>query len=84
MRAALRPVLLGFEGDVRDPGHVNLAGRLNWFTIQVGNYSGPPTAAQWEWIERYSRQVEEYAAMLETILAGPVAELERKLGNGGS
>ncbi len=84
VRAALRPVLLGFEGDVRDPGHVNLAGRLNWFTIQVGNYSGPPTAAQWEWIERYSRQVEEYSAMLEPILAGPVAELERKLGNGGS
>lgn len=84
VRAALRPVLLGFEGDVRDPGHVNLAGRLNWFTIQVGNYSGPPTAAQWEWIERYSAHVEEYSAMLEPILAGPVAELERKLGNGGS
>ncbi len=83
VRAALRPVLLAFEGDVRDPGHVNLAGRLNWFTIQVGNYSGPPTAAQWEWIERYSAQVEEYSAMLEPILTGPVAELERKLGNGG-
>ena len=83
VRRALRPVLLGFAGDVRDPGHVNLAGRLNWFTIQVGNYSGPPTAAQSEWIERYARQVEEYAAMLDPILAGPVAELERKIGRGG-
>ena len=82
-RQALRPILLGFAGDVRDPGHVNLAGRLNWFTIQIGNYSGRPTAAQWEWIERYARQVEEYSAMLEPILEGPVAELERKLGNGG-
>ena len=84
VRAALRPVLLGFAGDVRDPGHVNLAGRLNWFTIQVGNYSGRPTAAQWEWIERYASQVEEYSAMLEPILEGPVAELERKLGDGGA
>ena len=83
VREGLRPILLGFAGDVRDPGHVNLAGRLNWFTIQIGNYSGRPTAAQWEWIERYARQVEEYAAMLEAILAGPVAELERKLGDGG-
>ena len=83
VRAALRPILLGFAGDVRDPGHVNLAGRLNWFTIQVGNYSGRPTAAQWEWIERYAAQVEEYSAMLEPTLEGPVAELERKLGDGG-
>ena len=82
VRDALRPILLGFAGDVRDPGHVNLAGRLNWFTIQVGNYSGRPTAAQWEWIERYARQVAEYSALLEPILEGPVAELERKLGNG--
>ncbi|MCY4571804.1 MAG: hypothetical protein OXF01_03295, partial [Gemmatimonadetes bacterium] len=84
VRAALRPVLLGFAGDVRDPGHVNLAGRLNWFTIQVGNYSGRPTAAQWEWIERYASQVEEYSAMLEPILEGPVAELEQKLREGGA
>ena len=83
VRRELRPVLLGFAGDARDPGHVNLAGRINWFTIQVGNYSGPPTAAQSEWIERYARQVEEYAAMLEPILEGPVAELERKIGRGG-
>ena len=83
VRDALRPILLGFAGDVRDPGHVNLAGRLNWFTIQVGNYSGRPTTAQWEWIERYAAQVAEYSAMLETILEGPVAELERKLGDGG-
>ena len=68
LREALRPILLGFAGDVRDPGHVNLAGRLRWFTIQIGNYSGPPTAAQWEWIERYERQVGEYSPMLEEVL----------------
>ena len=84
VRQALRPILLGFAGDVKDPGHVNLAGRLNWLTIQVGNYSGRPTAAQSEWIERYSRQVEEYQERFEAILAGPVAELQRKTGGGGT
>jgi photosystem II stability/assembly factor-like uncharacterized protein len=84
VRRALRPVLLGFAGDVRDPGHVNLAGRLNWFTIQVGNYSGAPTAAQWEWIRRYAAQVEEYREMLQPLLAGPVATLEAKLGGDGT
>lgn len=79
-REALRPVLLGLVGDVRDPGHVNLAGRINWLTIQVGNYSGPPTAAQREWIDRYSGEADDYAARLEEVLAGPVAELERKHG----
>ena len=74
-REVLRPILLGFAGDVRDPGHVNLAGRLRWFTIQIGNYSGPPTAAQWEWIERYERQLLEYSPMLE--------ELRRMLEDGG-
>ena len=32
----LRPVYLGRRGDVRDPGHVNLPGRINWLTIQEG------------------------------------------------
>ncbi len=83
LREAMRPILLGFAGDVRDPGHVNLAGRLNWFTIQVGNYSGRPTAAQWEWIERYARQVTEYSLMLPPIVEA-AGELERKLRDGGA
>ncbi len=84
VREALRPILLGFAGDVRDPEHVNLAGRLNWLTIQVGNYSGPPTAAQADWIERYAGQVAEYRGRFEAILAGPVAELDRKTGGSGA
>jgi hypothetical protein len=57
-RAELRPVVLGLRGDARDPGHVNLPGRINWLTIQVGNYSGRPTAAQMEWIAKYSEQAD--------------------------
>jgi hypothetical protein len=64
IRAGLRPVVLALRGDPRDPGHVNLPGRVNWLTIQVGNYSGRPTAAQSEWIAEYARQAEAAAAAL--------------------
>src|SRR4030095_11740058 len=50
VRRELRPVVLARRGDPKDPGHVNLPSRLNWLTIQVGNNSGRPTAAQMEWI----------------------------------
>ena len=83
LREALRPLQLGLAGDVRDPGHVNLAGRLNWFTIQVGNYSGRPTAAQWEWIERYLRQVVEYDDMLPPV-AVAIEELVQRVRDGGA
>ena len=43
VRGELRAVTLILRGDPRDPGHVNLSGRINWLTIQVGNYSGRPT-----------------------------------------
>ena len=43
-------MILALRGDPKDPGHVNLPGRLNWLTIQVGNNSSAPTAAQMEWI----------------------------------
>ena len=66
-RRELRPVVLALRGDPRDPGHVNLPGRVNWLTIQVGNYSGKPTAAQAEWIATYAKQAEEVMRALSAI-----------------
>jgi hypothetical protein len=48
---------------------VNLPGRVNWLTIQVGNYSGRPTAAQLEWIGTYAKQTEEIVRALERTAA---------------
>jgi len=46
---------------------VNLPGRINWLTIQVGNYSGRPTAAQAEWIATYARQTADVVAALDAL-----------------
>jgi hypothetical protein len=67
LRSALRPVALALRGDPNDPGHVNLPGRINWLTIQVGNYSGPPTAAQREWIATYAAQAADVVSALEKL-----------------
>ena len=67
LRRELRPIVLALRGDPRDPGHVNLPGRINWLTIQVGNYSGKPTAAQLEWIATYAKQAEEIVAGMEKL-----------------
>ena len=67
IRRELRPVVLALRGDPNDPGHVNLPGRLNWLTIQVGNNSGAPTAAQMEWIGKYADQTAAAIAKLEEI-----------------
>jgi hypothetical protein len=83
LREELRPVFLGFVGDARDPGHVNLPGRINWLTIQVGNYAGRPTRAQLDWIDRYSRMTQEYKAQLDEIMAEALPELNRKLREAG-
>jgi photosystem II stability/assembly factor-like uncharacterized protein len=72
-RRALRPLVLAFVGDPRDPGHVNLPGRINWLTIQVGNFSGKPTPAQMEWIATYSAEVDRYVAELDQLKAGALA-----------
>ena len=69
VRRELRPIVLALRGDARDPGHVNLPGRINWLTIQVGNYSGRPTAAQMEWIATYAKQAESVIASLERVKA---------------
>lgn len=67
LRRELRPIVLALRGDARDPSHVNLPGRINWLTIQVGNYSGRPTAAQMEWIATYAKQAESVIAALDAV-----------------
>jgi hypothetical protein len=69
LRRDLRPVVLALRGDPRDPGHVNLPSRLNWMTIQVGNNSGRPTAAQMEWIGKYAELTNAAIAQLDAIKA---------------
>jgi len=39
--------------------------RINWLTIQVGNYSGRPTPAQVQWIATYSADVDRYIRQLD-------------------
>jgi hypothetical protein len=48
---------------------MNLPGRMNWLTIQVGNNSSPPTAAQMEWIGTFAEQAASAIARLEEIKA---------------
>src|SRR5262245_3899236 len=69
LRRELRPVILALRGDPKDPGHVNLPARMNWLTIQVGNNSNAPTAAQLEWIGKYSEQTASAIAKLDEIKA---------------
>jgi photosystem II stability/assembly factor-like uncharacterized protein len=83
LRTQLRPIALGLAGDVRDPGHVNLAGRVNWLTIQVGNYTGRPTAAQSEWIGTFGAQAEQYLKELENVKRGGLARLNARLAAAG-
>ena len=78
VRTELRPIVLGLQGDPRDAGHVNLPGRINWLTIQVGNYSGRPTAAQVEWIAKYSAQTNALLERFETVKRGSLAKLSVK------
>ncbi|HEX7051770.1 MAG TPA: hypothetical protein VF188_16310 [Longimicrobiales bacterium] len=84
VRAALRPIRLGLiGGDPNDPGYVNLAGRVNWLPIQVGNYTGRPTAAQIEWIRKFGEQTERYVAQLAAVVDGRLAALNEKLRAAG-
>jgi hypothetical protein len=69
VRRDLRPVVLALRGEPRDPEHVNLPARVNWLTIQVGNNSGRPTAAQMEWIGRFADQTSAAVRKLEEIKA---------------
>ena len=67
LRKQLRPLVLILRGDPRDPGHVNLPGRINWLTIQVGNYSGRPTKAQLEWIHNYAAEATAVVTRLDAL-----------------
>ena len=69
VQADLRALTLVLRGDPRDPGHVNLPGRINWLTIQVGNYSGRPTKAQSEWIHKYAAEADAIVARLNALRA---------------
>jgi hypothetical protein len=82
-RTALRPIVLGLRGDPRDPGHVNLPGRINWLTIQVGNYSGRPTAAQMEWIAKYAAQSEALLREFDAIKKDNLSQLNARLKTAG-
>ncbi len=83
LRTELRPVVLGLRGDPKDPGHVNLPGRINWLTIQVGNYSGRPTAAQMEWIAKYAGQTDTLLRQFEAIKSGSLTQLNARLKAAG-
>jgi photosystem II stability/assembly factor-like uncharacterized protein len=83
VREELRPILAGLAGDPRDPAHENLQGRVNWLTIQVGNYSGRPTAAQVEWIGRFEQATARLFARLDAVVAGSLASLNGRLRQAG-
>jgi photosystem II stability/assembly factor-like uncharacterized protein len=69
LQEELRALSLILRGDPRDPGHVNLPGRINWLTIQVGNNSGPPTKAQSEWIHKYAAETAVVVTRLNALRA---------------
>jgi len=69
IRAALQPLAADFAGDPRDPDRLNLRGKMNWFTIQVGNYSGRPTPAQIEWVDKFGAERDRLVAALDALEA---------------
>jgi photosystem II stability/assembly factor-like uncharacterized protein len=66
-RKELKAILAGLAGSPRDPDHVNVAGRIDWLTIQVGNYTGRPTDAQIEWIGRFEETAEGLLRRLDRL-----------------
>ena len=52
--------------------------RVNWLTIQVGNYSGRPTAAQSTWIAEYARQTQDVVASFDALRRTTLAALGLK------
>jgi photosystem II stability/assembly factor-like uncharacterized protein len=79
VRKELRAIVVGLAGDPRDPNHLNLRGKLNWFTIQVGNYSGRPTDAQIEWISRFNDQLNKLLEQFSEVQRGSLARLNARL-----
>ena len=67
----------------REPNHLNLRGKINWLQIQVGNYSGRPTAAQLEWIDRFAVESDRLTRALSAIVDGGLAKLNERLRTAG-
>jgi photosystem II stability/assembly factor-like uncharacterized protein len=83
VRSDVRPIVLGLRGDPHDPGHLNLPGRINWLTIQVGGYSGRPTAAQVEWIAKYADQADGLVRRFEQVKKDSLSRLNVTLKAAG-
>jgi hypothetical protein len=83
VRRELRPAVLALVGNVSDPGHINLAGRIDWLRIQVGNNSGRPTAAQSETIASYASQTATSVAQIDAVVGGSLARLNTQLRAAG-
>ena len=85
VRGELRPIGLALAGggDPNDPAYENLSGRINWLTIQVGNNSGRPTAAQIDWIDRYSHAAGAAVASLDALASGSLGRLNTRLRAAG-
>jgi len=59
-------------------------GKINWLTIQVGNYSGRPTPAQLDWIGRFAADSERLTGRLVSIVQGRLARLNERLKSAGA
>lgn len=83
VRRELRAVAVELNGDPREPDHLNLRGKINWLTIQVGGYSGRPTPAQIDWIGRFSAERDRLVAQLDAAVNGNLARLNQRLKDAG-
>jgi hypothetical protein len=83
VRRELHDVAADLAGDPREPGRLNLRGKMNWLTIQVGNYSGRPTPAQMEWIGRFGEDRDRLVARLGAIVNGSLTALNARLRSAG-
>jgi len=63
-RAELEALREVFVSDPRSAHPVNLARKISALRQQVSEFSGPPTAAQREWIDAYDAQLREALARL--------------------
>ncbi len=84
VRGDLRAIAVELSGDPREPNHLNLRGKINWLTIQVGNYSGRPTSAQLDWIGRFAADSERLTGRLVSIVQGSLARLNEWLKSAGA
>lgn len=60
-------------------GILNLEGKVGWLVSQVSEYTGWPTEPQQEYIDTFDRQLGEVLETLDSILQGPLADLNERL-----